>query len=193
MANNMITTVTLCKKSKYCHPRAPCPPPPPPVYPQKKKYRITARQWSCGNVMFSRCLSVNEGVSLVPCPFWRGWVGIQGAGIHGRVGIKGWVCPGGGYFLSPDKWDMGYYWIRSTNGRYSSYWNSILFSKILTVYIMSNSNCDQWICVDSALAASLRWPHISENCTIPGTGPLIDVQCPSWLPGMMDRGIKVGN
>ena len=46
----------------------------------------------------------------------------KGVGTH----PQGWICPGGGY--SPPPQYMGYYGIRSTSGRYASYWNAFLLS-----------------------------------------------------------------
>ena len=60
---------------------------------------------------------------------------VQGMGM-----CKGWVRPGCRYSPpmgvgmagmwvvtpSPDTWDLGNYGIRSTSGRYASYWNAFL-------------------------------------------------------------------
>ena len=66
-----------------------------------------------------------------------GWV-CPGGYVEGK---GGGLCQGGGYFPLgvdmfvgvgthpfPDTWDLGYYRIRSTSGRYASYWNAFLFT-----------------------------------------------------------------
>ena len=39
----------------------------------------------------------------------------------------GWL----GTHLPPNTWDLGYYGMRSTSGRYASYWNAFLFYSCL--------------------------------------------------------------
>ena len=83
---------------------------------------------SCGKVMFSQvCLSVHGGGADLLSHILSG-----GGYIWYQVLPGGWVCPGGGY--SPP----GYYGIRSTSGRYASYWNAFLF-------IVKNNSKLRWV------------------------------------------------
>ena len=83
---------------------------------------------SCEKTMFSQ-VSVHRGSypwSHVLC---------RGGYLWYQVPSGGWVYPegvgmSGGWVLTapppPDTWDLGYYGIRSTSGRYACYWNAFL-------------------------------------------------------------------
>ena len=84
------------------------------------------RGW--GKVMFSQVPRPSGGggvwVSLVPGPFWGAvclGVGMSGSMSRGR---GKYVHQGWNRTPSPDTWDLGYYGIRSTSGRYASFWNA---------------------------------------------------------------------
>ena len=64
---------------------------------------ITARNSSCGKVMFSQAY-------VIPS--------VHGGGLPGGVCIQG-------YWADPPP-QIGYYGVRSTSGRYASYWNAFL-------------------------------------------------------------------
>ena len=95
---------------------------------------ITARKWSCREVMFSQVSVCSQAVGYL----WshvisRGWVSlisgpsgyVQGVGIS-----RGWVCPGNGYIQGvnthPQTWNLGYHRIQLASRQYASYWDAFL-------------------------------------------------------------------
>ena len=46
--------------------------------------------------------------------------------VRGVLTPSAWVGMSRGRVLTPDTWDLGYYVILMTSGRYSSYWNTFL-------------------------------------------------------------------
>ena len=110
---------------------------------------FTARKRSCGKVMFLH-LSVSHSVhrgalhpgGLHPRGLLPGFVCIQGD-LHPEAGSAstGSLHPGGS--ASRRVWadpppPIGYHRIRSTSGRYASYWNAFLFSLYLYLFMYSS-------------------------------------------------------